>query len=649
MVGFRVVVKSSFTFETDLPPSSRNIHPSGVLHAFRSASSPPTVATPGVDDDDNAIIGAEEHTFAWIENSLHIESALSMLEKHGFSRSKSIVFVPYSTKRNWVGRYPHAEPALECTEDGRCVVHLDRRPYPNALGELDRSGDDDADVRGKSKDDGNGDAAAAVAAAEKRQRRKYYHRALNNMFQDKSYIPDAERDELHVKIYNYFSWLHAKVSELERRREAASASDGANNNADAEAAEFAGVIDDDNGNKNAESEAAEVDDEIRNKKAPERDRAKKNTGVNVTELQGLLGKMESTFLIIPNVKEEEEAAAAAAAEEEDDETINLQQQQQEGERKRGEEEPRDGEQRTEDEAASAEARQKGGGPPSFLEENLSEALFRLVVARELAGRPKRRSRKRKRQGTPNPKWVVEDFDVMFQKLVDFKEEHGHCSVPRNPHNPNEDGEIKKLGNWVQAIRNRRMSLLRDGIEYEEAVPGKRNRILTKQLTAERIDRLDSIEFVWSVAGPKVAWEDRFRELMEYREANGRWPSQSMGKLGEWVHKQRVCYAKKDKNFMLNKAPKLDEVGFEWTPRGNTRLNWDEGFEMLMEFGRINGHYNVPCPPEEVDRKSNEVRLYNWVESLHRMYKSYKLGRQAGSLTDERILLLIKNGFEFREE
>ena len=40
-------------------------------------------------------------------------------------------------------------------------------------------------------------------------------------------------------------------------------------------------------------------------------------------------------------------------------------------------------------------------------------------------------------------------------------------------------------------------------------------------------------------------------------------------------------------FFLHFYEKLDEVGFEWTPRGNTRVTWDEGFEMLVSV--INEH------------------------------------------------------------
>ena len=83
----------------------------------------------------------------------------------------------------------------------------------------------------------------------------------------------------------------------------------------------------------------------------------------------------------------------------------------------------------------------------------------------------------------------------------------------------------------------------------------------------------------------------------------------------------------------------------------------------MEFRRSHGHFNVPNPrtaatdvcTEEghpsvaVDTTSEAYRLYTWVKSLHRMYRSYKLDRLSGSLTDERILLLVKHGFVFQND
>jgi hypothetical protein len=47
--------------------------------------------------------------------------------------------------------------------------------------------------------------------------------------------------------------------------------------------------------------------------------------------------------------------------------------------------------------------------------------------------------------------------------------------------------------------------------------------------------------------------------------------------------------------------------------------------------------------------SDVHRLYKWVESLHGMYRSHKHGRQSGSSTDDRVVLLIKQGFVFRND
>ena len=47
-------------------------------------------------------------------------------------------------------------------------------------------------------------------------------------------------------------------------------------------------------------------------------------------------------------------------------------------------------------------------------------------------------------------------------------------------------------------------------------------------------------------------------------------------------------------------------------------------------------------------KSQAFKLYKWAESLHSMFQSYRSGRQSGSLTEERIELLLNHGFQFRE-
>ena len=53
-----------------------------------------------------------------------------------------------------------------------------------------------------------------------------------------------------------------------------------------------------------------------------------------------------------------------------------------------------------------------------------------------------------------------------------------------------------------------------------------------------------------------------------------------------VHKQRQHYARGTENFMKTKAIKLDEIGFEWTPRGNTKIKWEEGLELLVSSNQL---------------------------------------------------------------
>ena len=97
--------------------------------------------------------------------------------------------------------------------------------------------------------------------------------------------------------------------------------------------------------------------------------------------------------------------------------------------------------------------------------------------------------------------------------------------------------IRKLACFVKDVQYNTTKLKQRGLEHEEIpVRAKHaNRVSGKILTAERIARLDSIGFCWNVWEerfpnvPKVSWQGRFEEALEYREEHGQWPSsQSMG-------------------------------------------------------------------------------------------------------------------------
>ena len=80
--------------------------------------------------------------------------------------------------------------------------------------------------------------------------------------------------------------------------------------------------------------------------------------------------------------------------------------------------------------------------PPFLEEALTTALSELVAERGASGKPKRRSRKRrlggedgnggkKKSANRGHSRVPGDFDQMFNKLVEYKNEHGDCMVQKS--------------------------------------------------------------------------------------------------------------------------------------------------------------------------------------------------------------------------
>lgn len=263
-MAFRVVEKSYFTFETDLPPQIRSMHPSGILHAFRSTPLPPHIAAQ--QPISNNPPQRSEHTFAWISNSLHIESAIQHLEQNGnFNRQHNIVFIPYSNKQNWINVYPHASPSMEVDGTGKVIVYLNYRPYPNGLSELPVSSSVGGGMVGGGLD------VKPSATKKKRTSKK-------NILNNSSYMPDAERDELHIEIYNYMNWLHGKLAEIESGKD-----EGAGGALKAEE-----VVD----GKEGSADVSMKTEEDGKPSAAAVSKKRNKSGVDIAELKNVVNKLE---------------------------------------------------------------------------------------------------------------------------------------------------------------------------------------------------------------------------------------------------------------------------------------------------------------------------------------------------------------------
>ena len=98
------------------------------------------------------------------------------------------------------------------------------------------------------------------------------------------------------------------------------------------------------------------------------------------------------------------------------------------------------------------------------------------------------------------RFYSKQWDQMFDRLLKFKEEHGHCLVPkRYPAD-------QRLGTWVHTQRIQFKKLLSgkttgdtqsEGEEESEMSAGKSEDEMNYRLTDDRRKRLEEIGFCWS--------------------------------------------------------------------------------------------------------------------------------------------------------
>ena len=127
------------------------------------------------------------------------------------------------------------------------------------------------------------------------------------------------------------------------------------------------------------------------------------------------------------------------------------------------------------------------------------------------------------------------FEKLFCLFKEYKEEHGHCNVPRD----HKVGTIN-LGRMVNSIRT-----------------GNR------KTTLEQRAMLDSIGFVWKVK-EQTSFEEVFRLLSEYKKEHGHCDVPRTEKVGT-VHLGGIVQNIRRGNNKTTpeQKAKLDSIGFVW--------------------------------------------------------------------------------------
>ena len=190
------------------------------------------------------------------------------------------------------------------------------------------------------------------------------------------------------------------------------------------------------------------------------------------------------------------------------------------------------------------------------------------------------------------------WEAFFGLLEVYRSNTGHCLVPQNY----AVGDLR-LGQWVNSQRNRKGSL-----------------------TQGRIDRLNSIGFIWDQLA--FEWDQHFMALQRFRAAHGHclvkenFITEDLN-LGVWVKIQRS--AKRRGKLSEERVDKLNSLGFAWNKHD---VEWEINISALKEFKAEKGHCLVPN-----DLVVKGTKLGAWVGRLRTRRKMGRLSQNKIDILD----------------
>jgi len=157
------------------------------------------------------------------------------------------------------------------------------------------------------------------------------------------------------------------------------------------------------------------------------------------------------------------------------------------------------------------------------------------------------------------------WNEKFQLLKEYKERFGDCLVPK----AFPEGRLGEWVSWMRAL-------------YKKREHGQEQNTLTD----DRVALLESIGFRWKLrsrgsTGKMVSWNDRYKELVEYKRVTGdcnvisKNADGSHEKLANWVSNQRTAFkmlkttGKANIKISADRIRLLQEIGFDFTRRSRS--------------------------------------------------------------------------------
>uniref|UniRef100_A0A7S4N9C8 Helicase-associated domain-containing protein n=1 Tax=Odontella aurita TaxID=265563 RepID=A0A7S4N9C8_9STRA len=198
------------------------------------------------------------------------------------------------------------------------------------------------------------------------------------------------------------------------------------------------------------------------------------------------------------------------------------------------------------------------------------------------------------------KWVM-----MYRKLKDFYEKHGHTNVPCK----------QEMGEIDSSKGNRD----RNEIELGKWLRKQRNRYRTGKLSADRVYDLEQLGIVWDLREAK--WSLMYSRLEQFHKKHGHINISCKQEtddvisgegnrindereLALWLRKQRDTYRN---GSMKSRSPHhvhaLELLGIEWNQREE---KWIQTYNKLVDFKRVHGHVDVSS--------KHSQPLHDWVNT-----------------------------------
>lgn len=136
---------------------------------------------------------------------------------------------------------------------------------------------------------------------------------------------------------------------------------------------------------------------------------------------------------------------------------------------------------------------------------------------------------------------------------------------------------------------------------------QRNLYLQGSLSGKRIEKLNEINFPWSIN--EGYWMKMYKALTNFSSKFGHtrvpflWAANPP--LAAWIYRTKLNKAELD----TQKIKLLNSIGFDWSLSHKTVVSWEGMFDRLVRFRQEHGHTRVPVKWHE-DRK-----LGKWVSRM----------------------------------